>query len=438
MERRLFYFSLCFLLFGGELFAQGGVWNWPDDKATAQEKKVLYTDSMAHGNYLSAVEPLEWLITNVPDLNPAIYIQGATIYQRLVEETTDETAKEAYKRRTLEMFDLRTQYFGDGKNVFNRKALAAYNLYKNDSTQYTMLLQLFRKTIALNQADVITYNLLAYMDILQREKKQTGNITEEDVIEAYMQVKDIIAVQAQEEQSPRFQKIIDGIDKIFVGTVKVNCDFVHEKWAPRLTANNAQVAKYVVNFLLIADCTDARDNFLFLRAGKILYKGDPTLAVAKAIAKRGMLAKDYAVAIFYYKKALEGVPEDDVKGLSNTRMGLARAYAGASQKAKARQQASLASRYEPNAQDAYNLIGSLYLSSYQECKRGVSKVEDKAIYFAAYEMFKRAQNTKMMGVCEQQFPTIADMFELGKTVGDTVDVSCWFDERVMLRSPPAK
>ena len=39
--------------------AQGDGWNWPEDKATAQEKVVLYTDAKKQKNYQEAVPPLE-------------------------------------------------------------------------------------------------------------------------------------------------------------------------------------------------------------------------------------------------------------------------------------------------------------------------------------------------------------------------------------------
>ena len=422
-----FFFVMC-----GSLFAQGA-WKWPENKALAQEKKVLYTDYMEHGDYLSALEPLEWLIAEAPDLNYSLYVHGATLYRKLAETAEEPTEQAAYKKRALEMFDLRVKHFGGEKNVLNRKALIAYRFYKKEPEQYPLLLQFFKEAISLNQAEITSSNLLAYMDILQREKKLHKTITEDDIISAYMEIKDILAAQAENDPSPRFQKIVDGIDKIFVGSVRIDCPFVHEKWAPQLVQNDPQVAKYVVNFLLIADCTEAKDDSLFLEAGQIYYESEPTLAMAKALAKRSMQLKEYTMAVSYYKKAIGHIPAENAEGLAGIHMGLAKAYTGLNRKVKARQFALLAAKVPETAQGAYNLMGGLYLSSYQDCRKGVSKVEDKAIYILAYEMYQKAQNKKKMAECQQRFPTVEDMFELGKAEGEVVRISCWFNEEVTLR-----
>ena len=430
---------LClFCLLPAFAFSQSNNWNWPEDKKTAQEKKVLYTDSMEHGDYLGAVASLEWLIARVPDLNPALYIHGATIYQKLAETTTETEQRNAYKERMLAMFDLRMQHFNDEKNVLNRKALVAYQLYKKEPEHYPMLLTLFREALALNGPDITPFNLLAYMDVLQREKKQTRSVSEETIIAAYMQVKDILLMQKERGDSERLKKIADGVDKIFVGSVKVDCHFVHKEWAPQLGSSGTHAAKYVVNFLLIAGCNTPKDHALFLRAGRTLYAAEPTLAMAKALAKRSMLTKDYPAAVSYYQKALGHLPADDKTARADIHMGLAKAHVGAWQKAKARQYALQAAQNPKHAKDAYNLVGNLYLSSYADCKKGVSRVEDKAIYLAAYDMFKMADNVKMMEGCERQFPTIGDMFELGKSEGESIKISCWFSEEVILRRSPSK
>jgi len=55
--------------------------NWPEDRATAEEKNAFYTDNMKSGNYKATIPALQWLMNNAPDLNPSIYINGAKIYE---------------------------------------------------------------------------------------------------------------------------------------------------------------------------------------------------------------------------------------------------------------------------------------------------------------------------------------------------------------------
>ena len=76
--------------------AQQG-WNWGDQVDTAKEKNVLYTDAKNAKNYEAAIEPLEWLLVNTPDLNQSIYINGVDIYKSLAKK--EEDAVNSFFRR---------------------------------------------------------------------------------------------------------------------------------------------------------------------------------------------------------------------------------------------------------------------------------------------------------------------------------------------------
>ena len=80
MKSKLFLIGLIVILFMVNANAQ---WNWPDDKATAEEKNALYTDSYKQGNYRAAANHLYWLLVNAPDLNKSIYINGVNIYYEI-------------------------------------------------------------------------------------------------------------------------------------------------------------------------------------------------------------------------------------------------------------------------------------------------------------------------------------------------------------------
>ncbi len=95
--------------------AQPG-WNWGDSVDIAKEKNALYTDFLRASNFQSAVEPLNWLLKNTPDLNESIYINGAKIYEGLVEAEADPLKVLALKGKTLNLYDSRIKYF-DGEKM---------------------------------------------------------------------------------------------------------------------------------------------------------------------------------------------------------------------------------------------------------------------------------------------------------------------------------
>src|SRR5210317_760651 len=185
--------TLLVFLFGfSYLAAQTPGWNWPEDRQTAEEKNVMYSDMMKLGNYKNAVAPLTWLLVNAPDLNESIYINGAKIYENLEESEKDESKKKIYQDSAILMYDLRIQYFNDEAAVLNRKAFTAYKFYKDDKEKYQDLFELYQKTFELNQNKVWDQNLLSYMDIVRRYKLTGGNITDEQILEIYDEIVEII------------------------------------------------------------------------------------------------------------------------------------------------------------------------------------------------------------------------------------------------------
>ena len=161
---------LFFFLFSSILNAQNG-WNWPEDKATAQERNAMYTDAYKTGDYAASLDHLVWLHENAPDLNPSIYINGLKIYEGLATKEQDPAKKLALQEKALEMYDLRIKYFNQEANVLNRKASTAYKFFRANADKYPELLDLFEKALELNGDKLFDGNTIAYMDIIRRYQR---------------------------------------------------------------------------------------------------------------------------------------------------------------------------------------------------------------------------------------------------------------------------
>ncbi|MDH5604315.1 MAG: hypothetical protein OEY51_10255 [Cyclobacteriaceae bacterium] len=96
MKTKITLIALSFLFGSTALFGQCNEWIWPDDKATAEEKYVLHNDLVKNEQYAKAIAPHNWLLTNAPNLNKAIYINGENIYSSLADAEENEDRKNAY------------------------------------------------------------------------------------------------------------------------------------------------------------------------------------------------------------------------------------------------------------------------------------------------------------------------------------------------------
>jgi tetratricopeptide (TPR) repeat protein len=422
----------------GLLQAQAG-WNWGDDPTTAKEKNAIYNDMMKNDNLVGAIEPLEWLLTNTPDLNSAIYINGVKIYDKLQASETDPAKKKEYQTRCLELYDQRIEHFGKENEVLNRKAYKAYKFLRDDKESYEDLYNLFERTFELNGDKVAVNNLVAYMDVIRRYRANGGSLSDDDVLERYGKTmaildKNVEAYEKKGKDTASLEKNRDFINKMLTGMVKIDCAFIDEKIGPAFESNPSDLAmaKRIIALSLTYNCSKSD---LFLKAAMTLQDQEPTFSMAKIIAIKNDAAKNYEEANKYYLEALELASNN--KQRADIEYGLANHYRARGMKSRSRTSAYAAVKSDPSRKEAYKIIGDLYMTSYNDCRQGVSKVDDRAVFLAAYKMYERAGDRKGMSNAEKQFPSMEEIFELSLKEGQELKVGCWINETVTLKRRPA-
>ncbi|MFY0600818.1 MAG: hypothetical protein JXR03_14180 [Cyclobacteriaceae bacterium] len=426
--------GICFFLaFTSVAVAQPG-WNWGDSIDIAKEKNALYTDMLKAKNYAESEKNLAWLLKNTPDLNKSIYINGASIYQGLSEAATEAPEILKYQEKALKMYDLRIKYFGEEADVMNRKALTSYKYYKKTQSKYPEMMETFTKAFELNGNDFYSSNLTAYMDVVRRYKLTKGAITDEEVFDIYTNVTDVIAHQkANGGKVEKLDKIAEIVDKLLTATVKVDCDFIEQNLGPKMEeTQDYKMAKTIFTLLKDQSCLDRP---LALRSAEIINENTPDFGIAKFIAVKSGSEGDTEKAMEYYQKAIDLTEDNEKK--AEIYMSIARIYSSMGDKVTARSQARRSLSFDPSNSDAYKLIGDLYMTSFNDCKGNVSKVLDRSVFIAAYEMYQKAGNGEYMSKAKEQFPSIEDIFNENYKEGDAIQVECWINQSVKLERRPA-
>jgi tetratricopeptide (TPR) repeat protein len=308
----------------------------------------------------------------------------------------------------------------------------AYKFYKGDKSKYEEVIGYFEKAVELNGPDLYGSNLVAYMDLIRRYKLTGGDISDVEVIDVYTQITDILDAQmAEGKKVDRLEKIADNIDKLLTSTVDLNCDFVEEKLGPKLQeTGDIKMAKKIFQLMLTGKCSDRP---LAYEAAKIVHAEEPSFSIAKFLGIRAAQNDKLDEAEEFYNQAIELTDENTKK--AEIFMNLARLDFSRGNKVSARANARKALAFDPTMSEAYSLIGDMYFGS-QECQEKVSKVEDFAIYIAAYKMYQRAGDSEGMARAKQYFPTINDIFSEGYEEGQTIQVGCWINESVVLERRP--
>lgn len=416
--------------------AQNG-WNWGEQIDVAKENNVIYTDAYKAKNYAATLEPLNWLLTNTPDLNPSIYINGIRIYTELAKQEQDPAKKEELIQKGLELHDTRIKNFGKEANVTDRKTSFAYRFYSKDKTKYKYLYDLHAKSYALNGGKMLAGNLFSYMNTIYKYKFIGGDLSDETIIDLYSTISGALEEQqanAPENRKERIGGMIDNVDKLLTATkVEISCEFVETRLGPKLDeTGELNMAKKIFKLMLTGKCTDSP---LALKAAGIIQENEPTYSIAKFLAQRNMQNEQTEVGLKYYEDAAR-LTEDNLQK-AEVYVSIARIQAKGKQKSSARNSARRALSYDPSFSDAFKLIGDLYMQSFNDCAGGESKVDDRAIYIAAYDQYRRAGNSAGMTNAKAQFPSIEEIFNEGKEEGQSITIGCWINTTVKLERRPA-
>lgn len=430
-------FAIVALLFSTSAFAQPG-WNWCEPVDKTKEKNALFSDNVKAADYESAKAPLDELLQSCPKMHVSLYQNGVKVYKGLEQATTDKTLKQQYQDKVLELYDLRIEYFGSEDKVLNRKAYDAYKYLKNRQDKYPELLKLFDRTYELNGNAVYDNNLAAYMDVVRRYQKVNNDLTDEQILERYTTITDIVDYKienagASTSKLSRLNKGLDAIDKMLLTVVDLNCDKVTEIFGDKLQeTKELKLAKKIFKLMLQGKCTD---NPLAVEAATIMAAAEPNAAIYKFLAQKATGEKDYDKAIELYDKAAE-LSEDNLKK-SEIYLSVGKIMASKGRKSTARDYARKALSSDPSNSDAYKLIGDLYMGSFEDCKQGKSRVQDRSVFIAAYNMYKLAGSTTGMINAKAQFPSSEEIFNESREVGDQLSTGCWVNETVKLDRRPS-
>lgn len=422
---------LCLTLLLGFAGAMAQSPNWGSDAAKAQEQYALFSDFAKQNNFNEAVKPLRYLLKNAPELGAPLYVKGAQVYEGLVAQTKDPKLLTAYQDTALLLYDLRIKYFGDEANVLNRKGLKAYAYLNNRPNSVDQLYPLYKQIVDSNKDETYNANVQVYMDLVCR-KKTAGQLTDEQVLAEYDRLNAITEKKlASNDEAVKQSWTVtkDYIDKMLQSCVTIDCNFVKTQFGPKFQQNkeDVEMAKKIFGLMATGKCTD---DPLFLEAGEVMVKKEPSYGVYRVLAKISEGNKNFDKAIEFYEASVQHATNASDKAASYKEIG--EAYARRGSKDAARTNFRRAA--ENGMTSAYASIGNLYLGSYKECGEG-DVVKSKLFAIAAYEMFEKAGDKAGMANARKYFPSAEDIFQTvgSEKIGTQMNTGCWINETVTLQ-----
>jgi tetratricopeptide (TPR) repeat protein len=280
--------------------------------------------------------------------------------------------------------------------------------------------------------------LIPYMQTIYMVKMKYKGLTDEEVLDRYDIVSDIISTKIKKAQASganvdKYKGYQTEVDKIYdsMGIV-VDCARVKEKLEPRYRANpnDIDLAKKIFYNMLRGKCTD---DPLWLETAEKVYEESPDFGIAKNLGIKYLSQGNDKKAEEWSKKALSIAPTSGDK--SDMLILMAKMEAKQGNKVGARDYCRQALTANGSAKEAFELIGDLYMGSGKDCAREKSYAEDRLVFIAAFDMYAKAGEQQKMAQAKSQFPSTTEIFEVGWNEGDVKKIDwCWVGEAVTVRT----
>ena len=415
-------------------------WNWPEEGtdffSDVQEQQAFYKVNLQLEEWEKAWTSLQWLYENRPELHPSIYKDAVKVVEKILEAEGMESARTpGMEDSLLWIFDRRIELFDESTEIVDRKAYTAFKRYYKYPSRYALLDELFSDAYAASGDNMSTFMLTPYMSLAKfYHQSRPEEMPAEKVLDIHGKISAALEAKAAagSETPAQIKKEQDKVDALLtsIGNI-LSCEFIEETLVPKLEANpeDLNVAKKIFTYSLKAKCSDQP---YFTAAGEVIYENDPTYNLAAALGNKYMASDEYGKALEYFTRSNELAGSDEERYESYINQASALAKMG--QKVNARKMALNALSVKPGDTKAYNIIGNLYFTSFDDCRSDESKVMDRAVFIAAYNMYEKAGNQEQMAATMAQFPSKEEIFNEGYEQGDVVDLGCWIGESVALKT----
>lgn len=429
-------------------FAQdGNEPNWPKgkDKGIAKEKYALLIDNVNNEQYEQAIEPLQWILENAPNLHADVYVKAVKLYEGLAKKAKDDGRDSEVKvnqDKIADMYKLRIEngLAKDMNDIYRRFGRDAYFYWKDDESKIDTLYAHYKKTYEMDKENFPRAQVIYYADATGKIYEKEG-MTLEDMTSIYEELKGYVAEriakeETQEEKDKWKEYVQDKIGELELVYFPKDCNRISEMFAEKLKANptDTLLINRVVKLMADNGCTKEP---LFLEAMQAFYKLTPTNAIANTIGQLHMQNGDTDEALVWIEKSLVGAEAEEKAKAANTVLTLSKVAYKDGKYSKARSLAYKAAEMGDAgvAAEAYTFIGDLYMSTYKQCMQGDDIVQKRAVFLAAYDMYAKGGNASKMASAKAQFPTKEDVFSNDKyKVGNSISVGCWIGVTTTIRT----
>ena len=377
-----------------------------------------------------------------PDLNKAIYTDGAEILGHRYQQATDENVRKALRDSIMQLHDDRIKYFDEARYpdayVLGVKAMDYLTYFQEDELALPAYGWMKESVTALGAKAQITvlrkFVELSY-NIYKSNTEQYGDQFLADYQLASAALEQIVVAGGKNAEPASHQKAY--IDRLYAASGAADCDQMDQMYASVVaeSANDIEKLGSIMKLYRRLGCTESD---VYFTAAEHAHKLQPTSESAAGCAQMCIKKGDLNGALEYYKQALSMVTDDEDKADYLYRVANVYVLLKNYQQGAAYAQQSL----DVNPEDGrcYLLMGICYASA----KIYDDPILARSVFWVACDMFRKAKTVdsscatdanKLIATYSQYFPSKEDVFfhkELND--GQPFRVGGWIGKTTTCRS----
>lgn len=421
-----------------------------DQNRDFMNKLSLFTEFYKQENWESAIPHWKNVYNKYPKSTKNIYIQGANMYEDLIEKAESEEQREKYIDQLMKIYDKRIKYFGEEGYVLGRKATSflEYKLNSKNPPEGDALRETLKKgydwlskSVELQQKKT---ELPIFVLLMQTTRSlfKLDELSKETVVKNYDKSNKLLnAYIAEAEEDSEIEdanKVKAYIEEIFGSSGAADCEALVNIFAPQYENNkdNAEFIKAMLRRLGNAGCEESP---LFANATEKLYELEPSAEAAFNMARRYVKRDETEKAKEYYQQAME--QETDEELLQKYYYEYAYfIFAKENLLSEARNYARKALVINPDYCEALMLIGDIYVAASRNF--GEDDFEKATVFWLAVDYFELARRASQDCAIDagrkarnyrRYFPNKEDAFFLGLKEGQTYKIGGWINENTKVR-----
>ena len=352
-----------------------------------------------------------------PDLNKAIYTDGAKILDYRYNQATDEAVRKALRDSIMQLHDDRIKYFDEAKYpdayVLGVKAMDYLTYFPEDELAmpaYGWLKESVTALGAKSQITVLRKFVEVSYNIYKSNTDQYGDQFLADYQMASAALEQIAVAGGKNAEHAAHQKAY--VDRLYAASGAADCDQMDQMYASVVAESASDLEKLgsIMKLYRRLGCTESDVDFA---AAENVHKLQPTSESAAGCAQMCLKKGDLNGAVEYYKQALTMVTAEEDKAdylyrLANVYVSLKNYQQGVTYAQQA---------LDIDAEDGrcYLLMGICYASA----KIYDDPILARSVFWVACDMFRKAKTVdasctsdanKLIATYSQYFPSKEDVF----------------------------